>query len=185
MSSTEQDRHLAAADVLHGREVYLRIPRLDELAFIGMLWGDPETMAPVGGPIEFSETKAIEWFKRMVSPGDGTNCYCLIFNSEDTPVGEISFHKWDPVRRSARLNVKVMARYRRRGYGSDALEAFLACFFGRIGGMLMIDDVALDNSGGQRVISSVGFAQDHSVTDVCYMTMTREMYASRGGLETL
>ena len=38
---TPQTNHLGPGDVLHGREVYLRVPRLDELAFIRMLWGAP------------------------------------------------------------------------------------------------------------------------------------------------
>jgi len=52
MNDTAQTIHLAPADVPHGRAVHLRVPRLDELAFIRMLWGDPETMAPVGGAVE-------------------------------------------------------------------------------------------------------------------------------------
>ncbi|MDP6633612.1 MAG: GNAT family N-acetyltransferase [Phycisphaerae bacterium] len=173
---TPQTAHLGPGDVLHGREVYLRVPRPDELAFIRMLWSDPETMAAVGGPIEFSETKAIDWFSRVVSPGNGMSCYCLIFNSEDTPVGEVSFHKWDPAKRSAHLNIKVLARHRQRGYAKDALDAFLACFFGRVAGLVMTDDVALDNPAGQRLLGSAGFTSDDSVADVCWMVITREMF---------
>jgi len=178
---TEQITHLGPDDVLQGREIYLRAPRLDELEFIRVLWGDPETMAPVGGPIELPEPKAREWFARMVIPGDGANCYCLIFNSQDTPVGEISFHQWDPDKRSAHLNIKVMARYRRRGYAKDALEVFMTFFFGRLGGMVITDDVALDNPGGQHLMTSAGFRRDESVTSVFWMVMTRRMYEKQNG----
>ena len=181
MNDTRESSHLAPSDVLHGEKVHLRPPRLDELSFIRMLWGDPETMAPVGGPVDFPETRAGEFFARMVSPGRPANCYCLILNREDTPVGEISFHHWDPHDRSARLNVKVLARHRRHGYAKDALCAFLACFFGRLGGRVMTDDVALGNQPGEHLLLALGFARDDTVADVCQMVMTRQMYVTLYG----
>ena len=175
-----QRNHLAATDVLHGQRVRLRLPRLDELAFIRVLWGDLETMAAVGGPIEFPEPKAKEWFHRVVEPGDTSNCYCLILDQEDVPVGEISFHRWDAKQRSAELNVKVLATRRGRGYARDALFAFLAFFFGRVGGRLMTDDVAIANHVGRQLLASLGFTRD-AAEDVCRMVMTRQTYVSRHG----
>ena len=49
---------VALGDVLHGQRVRLRPPRVNELSFICMLWGDPETMTPVGGSIDLPEAKA-------------------------------------------------------------------------------------------------------------------------------
>ena len=80
---------------LYGANVYLRLPRSDEISFIRILWADPETMKPVGGPVIMSDTQAEQWFNQMVKPGNPPNCYCLIFTSDDVPVGEISFHRWD------------------------------------------------------------------------------------------
>ena len=116
MNDTKPGRHLAPTDVLHGQKVHLRPPRVDGLSFIRTLWGDPETMAPVGGPVDFPETKAREWFARMVEPGGPSSCCCLILNQDDIPVGEISFHQWDPQERSARLNVKILAARRGKWY---------------------------------------------------------------------
>ena len=45
------------------------IPRVEELAFIRALWGDPDTMAAVGGPVEFPEARTAGWFARMVESG--------------------------------------------------------------------------------------------------------------------
>ena len=181
MNDTKQSRHLAPTDVLHGRKVHLRPPRVDELPFIRTLWGDPETMASVGGPVDFPVTKAREWFARMVEPGGPSRCYCLILDQDDIPVGEISFHQWDPEQRSARLNVKILAAHRGRGYAKDAGRTFLACFFGRIGGRLMTDDVAAANRAGRQLLASIGFARDESMHDVCRMVMTRQMYLKQYG----
>jgi RimJ/RimL family protein N-acetyltransferase len=138
-------------------------------------------MAPVGGTFEFPESKEREWFERMVHPGSLKNCYCLIFNEKGIPVGEISFHHWDSESRSAELNVKVLASHRGHGYAKDAMRVFMGHFFGAVGGEVMIDDVALDNLGGQRLLNSFGFTQDEDTVDVCRMIMTRESYVSQYG----
>jgi RimJ/RimL family protein N-acetyltransferase len=169
-------RHLAPGEVLTGRKVRLRLPRPDELPFIRILWGDPETMAPVGGTIDFPEARAREWFARMVDPGGPSDCYCLVFDRDDVPVGEISFHKWDPVQRSAELNVKTLATRRRQGLAGDALRAFLAFFFGPVGGALMVDEVAPANRAGLELLRSAGFQQHEGTSTFCRMTLTRSSY---------
>jgi RimJ/RimL family protein N-acetyltransferase len=108
----------------------------------------------------------------MVDPGSSTNCYCLIFNMKDIPVGEISFHHWDAETRSADLNVKILDLHRGNGYGKDALLTFLTFFFEIVGGRLMRDDVAPGNKGGQHLLLSLGFEQDTHVTNVCRLELT-------------
>ena len=112
----------------------------------------------------------------MVDPGGLANCYCLIRERDYTPVREISFHHWDPEERSAKLNLKVLAARRGHGYGKDALCTFLKFYFDRVGGHLMEDEVALDNRPNQRLLESVGFERDDSVSSVFRMTMARQMY---------
>ena len=163
-------------DLLRGQKVRLRAPRVDELSFIRALWADSETMASVGGPVAFAEAEVREWFARMIEPGSPSDCYCLILNENDTPVGEISFHHWDPDQRSAELNVKVLAAFRGRGYARDALRTFLDFFFARLGGQRMTDDIAPGNQAGRQLLESIGFRKDDSASDVCRMTMTRETY---------
>lgn len=101
--------HLTASEVLQGSKVSLRPPRPAELAFVRTLWGDPETMALVGGPIDWSEAAFWAWYARMVDPGSLQHCYCLILTLPGIPVGEVSFHQWNPQTRSAELNIKVLA----------------------------------------------------------------------------
>ncbi len=171
--------HLAPDDVLQGTNVYLRLPRPAELSFIRTLWSDPETMAPVGGPLDWTETRMRDWFARVVEPGGSPNCYCLFFDRSDTPVGEVSFHDWDSTTHSAELNIKTLAAYRGRGYAKDALETFLKFFFGPVGGQTMVDSVALTNRPGRGLLESVGFVADGTVSDVCRLTMSRQLYVER------
>jgi RimJ/RimL family protein N-acetyltransferase len=174
---------------LSGQRVYLRVPKRDEVSFVQALWADPETMEAVGGTHTLPTEKFDRWFAYMVDPGNPEACYCLIFNKDDLSVGEISFHQWNPVEQSAVLNIKILAEYRGRGYAADALKAFLSWFFTRAGGRKIIDDVALDNQSGQRLLKSVGFepvnnrdpAHDCKAEDVCMLDMTKEMFAAKYG----
>ena len=182
MNEVPQTKFMRTDKVLHGESIYIRSPRYDELSFIRMLWADPETMAPVGGTHQFPEAEARSFFERMVDPGDSKNCYCLIFNQEDAPVGEISFHRWIQRERSAELNIKVHALHRGHGYGTDALRTFLGWFFGEAGGSKMTDNVALDNKDGQHLLQLMGFHRDTDYSDTCMLFITREMYTSKYGV---
>jgi len=168
---------------IHGKNVYLRPPKFNELEFVQRLWADPETMKPVGGPVEFSFERQKEWFKRMVKPGTPENFYCLIFHSDDTPVGEISFHRWNSEEKSADLNLKIHAAYRGQRYAEEALGIFLNLFFNVFGSRIMNDNVALDNFAGQQLLLSFGFQQNPEATDVCRMHMTKERYREIHGIE--
>ena len=174
-----QNTHLAPTDILRGENVYLRLPCAEELGFIRALWGDPETMASVGGPVNLPETEAHAWYARLVEPGSSSNCYCLILDMNHVPVGEISFHHWDSETRSATLNVKIHAAHRDHGYTKDAVRTFLDFFFGRVGGRTMSDDVAVDNEAGRRLLESMGFERDESVSEVCRMVLTIERMKRR------
>jgi len=171
--------HLSSLDVLRGANVSLTPPRSDDLAFIRTLWCDAETMEAVGGIVDLSQEKAEKWFADKVDPGGPDNCYCLILNEHAEPVGEVSFHRYDPIKRSAGLNIKVLARHRGRGYGKDALVTFLAFFFGPVGGQLMTDNAGLDNRLAQRLLLSSGFEIDDSFKDVCLMVLTKDMFVER------
>lgn len=177
-------QHIGQAEELRGERVYIRPPCFEELSFIRALWADPETMEPVGGPHHLPEARAKTWFASMVDPGNLTNCYCLIFNQENIPIGEISFQRWNQRERSAELNIKVLAKYRSNGYGMDALRTFIAWFFGPVGGGMMTDNVALDNQRGQQLLLTLGFERDADISDVCMLLITKQIFISKYGEPT-
>lgn len=189
MAKEPSFEYVRLTDTLRGNLVYLRQPKCNEVAFVQALWADPETMAAVGGPYPLPKEKFDSWFAYAVNPGNPTSCYCLIFKQDDTPIGEISFHQWDPKDRSAVLNIKVMAKFRGHGYGADALKTFLGWFFRQAGGLKIIDDVAMENERGRQLLESIGFepvtdrnpAHDCKAADVCMLDMTKERFTIKYG----
>ena len=87
--------------------------------------------------------------------GDGCNVYCLVYNENQRPVGEISFHCYDENEKSASFNIKIQARYRGKGYAKATMDLMLGYYFNEFGGEVMIDEVI--NERGIRVLMSYGF----------------------------
>ncbi|GAA0115503.1 GNAT family N-acetyltransferase [Clostridium senegalense] len=131
--------------IKRGNLVYIRKPDFEEIDYIKKLWSDEDTMRDVGGAIHYSEYKWENWYKRMVDPGNGKNFYCLIYNMENTPVGEVSFHGYDRNTKTADLNVKVENKYRGNNYGNEAVMLLLEYYFNSYGGEVIFDTVANEN----------------------------------------
>jgi len=151
------------------------------MGYVRWLWSDPETMAPVGGPVLLTEQQFERWYAAMVDPGRPANCYCLILDQRGRPVGEISFHHLDPTTMTARFNLKIAHPERGQGYAREAMRLFLDFFFNHFGGRLLLDDVALDNRAGQQALLRFGFEHDPSREDVFLLRLTREQFNEHYG----
>gem|GEM_PF-70998 len=162
--------------ILMGNKVVLRRPDPADLGYIRALWADPDTMEAVGGPVVLDEEKARRWFERMVAPGSPHDRYFLICDRANRPLGEASFHRFDPKTRTAELNVKIEARHRYLGHGPEALRLLLDFYFGEFGGEVMLDPVRSENRNGRRAMIRAGFEQDLSRRDVSLLRLTRERY---------
>jgi RimJ/RimL family protein N-acetyltransferase len=158
------------------KNITLKIPQWEDMPFIRWLWGDPATMDPVGGQIHLTNEQAQHWFERMTNPRNQRDCYRLIVAEGNRRVGEISYHRWDPDTKSATFNLKVADRERGRGYAKAAMLLFLDDFFNRLGGRVLVDDVALENSAGQQALVRFGFEHDPSVKEVFLACMTWERF---------
>jgi len=156
--------------------IKLKKPEWNDIKFIQWLWSDPETMKPVGGPIILDDQKAKVWFERMIAPGRHTDSYRLILNQDLISVGEISFHRLIPETMTADFNIKIANKYRSKGYSKEAMVLFLDYFFNEIGGLVLKDEVALENELGQQALLSFGFKHDPSVKKVFMLKITRKHF---------
>ena len=163
--------------ILMADGLILRHPLPVEMPYIQKLWADPLTMAEVCGPIHLSDQQAQKWYARMISPGSETDRYFLIFNQDDQPVGEISFHRYDLSTGTAEFNIKIEHCHRGKGYAGKATPLLLRYFFFDFGGKIMCDPVAPDNLPGQKALIKFGFKKDILRQDVCLLKMTKEDFS--------
>jgi RimJ/RimL family protein N-acetyltransferase len=166
---------LPVGHTLPAGAVWLQVPGKSDLGFIRRLWADPETMEPVGGPLNVSPDAAADWYERWVKPGSADRAYWLVM-SGDGPAGEISIRGYDPRERVADLNLKIAASTRGHGYGRQALRGLLPFFFHDLVGTSLVDDVAPGNAAGQSLLLSEGFERDPSATDVCRLVLSRAQW---------
>ncbi|SFD10808.1 GNAT family N-acetyltransferase [Clostridium uliginosum] len=130
----------------NGKLVYIKQPEYDELIFTEKLWASQETMQDIGGVYNFTKNKWDSFYKKMVYPTDGRNFYCLIYTIKDKPVGEVSFHGFDPITKIARFNIKVHNKYRNNGYGKEAIKLMLEYYFFEVKGEIIMDNIKNESS---------------------------------------
>ena len=171
-----------ATGPMHAKAALLRQPSWADMEFARCLWADPETMEPVGGPIRLTDEQLHKWFHRMVEPGNPRDCYRLICDELDQPVGEISYHRLDVHTMTAEFNIKIASQFRGRGFAKAAMRQFFEIFFGDLGGRVLVDEVAARNPVGQHLLKNFGFEPTIVSQESSRFVMTsdkyRELYAA-------
>lgn len=160
----------------NGKNVYIKQPDFDELAFVSKLWGDEETMAEIGGAYIFPREKWEMFYKKMVKPTDGKNFYCLIYTVRDKAIGEVSFHGFDSATKAARINIKIHHRYRNKGYGQEAVKLLLEYYFLDFNGQAIIDTIKTEN--GKKFFNKIGFEAIGKFRDQTTYKLTKEEFFS-------
>jgi RimJ/RimL family protein N-acetyltransferase len=156
--------------------IFLKQPKFDELDYVAWLWSDEETMASVGGIFDFPENKRSDWYRQMVVPGDGRNFYCLIYTNENEKIGEVSFHQYDDIEKSAHFNVKIAYEHRGQGYARQAVLLLLDYYFHMYGGETMLDDVAKSNDAAKQLLIKCGFEEISSNEGVTLFSITKDRF---------
>lgn len=165
----------------NGKKIYIKQPEISEFSFVSKLWGDYDTMKDIGGVYEISESKWEMFYNKMVYPGDGKNFYCLVYNAiTSEPVGEVSFHGYDCVTKSARFNIKILYSERRKGYGEEALRLLLEYYFLDFGGNMIIDNVTTE--AGLNLINKFGFEITGQYKDEIGVRLDKDNFQSQNKL---
>lgn len=140
-----------------GKEVYIKAPEFEELNFVKEFWSDRKNMGEFGKEYYFPRTKWESFYEKMVYPSDGKNFYCLVYTNDNKPIGEVSFHGYNPVTKVARINVKIHYSHRQKGYGEEAVRLLLEYYFLEFGGKAIIDTVK--SNEGKSLLRKLGFEE--------------------------
>ncbi len=121
-------------------------PKHEDLWFRQQMLADEETMTynhAWGGTIPWPKEEWGDWYDRWVANARGLRYYRYVKNEDGAFVGEIACH-FDAETEHWLANVIVHAKYRGKGYGSQALE--LLCAAAKDAGITTLyDDIAIDN----------------------------------------
>ncbi len=159
---------------IDGDLVYINEPTFPELDYVEELWGDIKTTGEVGGPFKLKDKE--QFFKSMIYPGNRLNKYFLIYDKEDTKVGEISFRKVEEHSKKAMFNVKIKWEYRGKGYAKAAMDLILNYYFNQYGGEVMEDSIAIENKNAQRIFLVYGFEHVSTNEEEFLVRLTKERF---------
>lgn len=142
-------------------EIYLKTPKLEDLAFRKELLSDPDTMEYNAGYdlnfdgydydtgcIDFDESKWSDWYKNRV--GNKESFYAYIFHNE-LPVGDVFFSD------KGSVSIIMSAKYRNKGYAKEALRLLIDKAFNEYDMMVLSDDIPEDRIGSVKLFEKMGF----------------------------
>ena len=141
-------------------------PALDELWFREALLADEETMAynaAWGGTIQFSREKWEQWYYKWLEGSEYLRYYRYLYDTVNKRfVGEIAYH-FDEERKIHICDVIIMAKHRRKGYGTRGIGLLCAAAKGN-GIKTLYDDIAADNPSYKLFLRN-GFVIDRMSDD--------------------
>ena len=152
---------IESADI-GGRKTHLRPMRADEAPLFYEWASDPEVQ-PFWG--EGGHYDSLEGFLRHWQPYnfDGSQphlgrCFTI---EVDHPIGVVAYNRVELLHRMAAIDILIGdPDYRERGYGTDALRAFLAFLFDAVG-LHRVWLATFDyNARARHVYEKIGFVQE-------------------------
>ena len=136
-------------------------PKREDLWFRQMMLADEETMSynhAWGGTIPWPEPEWEAWYDYWIINHEDRRFYRYLKNRDGDFVGEIAYRFDDSMQQYA-ANVIIHSRYRRNGYGGEALD--LLCRAAKNNGIsVLYDELAIDNPA-IRLFLKKGFTEEY------------------------
>jgi len=157
-------------NMLTGKNILLVKPTINDYLFIKNIWEDEKTMLLVGGIQPLSKERFKNWYDYMFLEKKNENRYFLIMTKDKKEcLGEISFHRYDNITKTAELNIKVLFGHRGKGIGKEALTLLIKYFFKEWGGKAMTDIIRDDNMDGYNALKKFGFKEiKNESNEICF-----------------
>ncbi len=133
---TTPNLHAVESADIRGQKTRLRPLRPDEAPLFYGWATDPEVQPFWGGHGRY---QSLDGFLRDWAPHyfDASQPYrgrCFTIEADSRPIGMIAYNRVDTLHRSTEIDIVIGdAAYRDRGYGTDAVRAFLGFLFDTVG----------------------------------------------------
>ena len=140
-------------------------PKLEDLWFRQMMLEDDETMsfnAHWGGAIPFHKEDWKEWYDHWIVNTENNRYYRYVKDNGNF-VGEIAYH-FDKTYNGYVANVIIYAKYRNKGYGTEALR-MLCEAVKNSGAHELYDDIAIDNPAIS-IFLKAGFKEQYRTDEI-------------------
>lgn len=130
-----------------------------------MMLADEDTMSyhrAWGGTIPWPEDKWSSWYDDWIARHEDKRYYRYLKNIDGQFIGEIAYH-YDAEIQHEIADVIIYSKYRKKGYGSEALA--LLCSAAKSNGIsVLYDDIAMDNPAITLFLKH-GFVEEYRTGD--------------------
>ncbi len=150
---------------LVGDKIYLRPAVPDDIidAHYWLTQSDPDSIFPQISRL-LSPAEAAEAFRR--DPKKETDAALMILKKAgDEPAGFLSSSNFNPLNRTAEINLVIDPEKRRKGLAKDALKTFSKYLFLQRGLNKVHAQVGGFNQAGIKLFESTGFKKDGTLRD--------------------
>ena len=145
-------------------EIALYKPKLQDLWFRQKMLEDDETMsynALWGGAISFPKNEWEEWFDYWVINHENKRFYRYVKDG-DTFIGEVAYH-YNQTYDGCVVDVIIYAKYRKQGYGKEALNLLIKTAKEN-GVKVLCDDIAINNPAISLFLK-LGFKEEYRTNE--------------------
>ncbi|SEW22934.1 GNAT family N-acetyltransferase [Natrinema salifodinae] len=142
---------------LEGDRITLRPIEEEDLEFLQARINDPRIWRHIGRTRPANREQERDFFENVVCDDETVT---LLIAADGAPVGTIGFHTIEWETRKAELGYWVAPEQHRQGYGTDAVERIVAYGFDQLGFHRIAARVFECNEPSQRLLETVGFAQE-------------------------
>lgn len=152
-----------SADI-RGRKTRLRPMRADEAPLFYEWVTDPDVQPFWGGRGHYKSLEDFledHWVPHYFDGSKPDSGRCFTIEADGRPIGMIAYNRVDVFNRSTEIDVVIGdPAYRERGYGTDALRAFLAFLFDTVGLHRVWLGTYGHNARAQRAYEKAGFVRE-------------------------
>lgn len=158
--------------VAEGTKTKIRSLRLEDAPLFARWWNDGRLMAAVGfrKGLGVTEEKLYEDFKKEIddeNPYRERRRYVVLDRETEAPIGELSYGELDTEVGKCRVGIKICEiSAQGRGFGKDALLAFMRYLFDRFGLQKIEIDTLKDNVRAEALYRKVGFLRGEDRTEL-------------------
>lgn len=151
-------------DIIKGNKVMLTPLKLED-AFFMKKWGKHETplLSDYNFPY-YDDEDIIEWYNSKKS--SRRRIYFIVYNEEKRAIGYLGIKSIRRISKKATLGIVFDPNYVDKGYGTDAINAFLDYFFNTMKMKTLLLEVAGFNKRAIRCYEKCGFMKYDQYLDI-------------------
>jgi len=165
--------------------LYLKVPKLDELGYRKMLLSDPETMSynigfgeDKNGCIDFNESLWNDWHKTWTKNTPNRFYAYILKKDGDVPIGDVAF-RYDDDLKTHIVHIIIESKHRDKGYSKEALrllldKAFFECQLEKVS-----DNIPESRQNAIKLFEEVGFKQTKIINNCPLLELSKEGYLEK------